>query len=251
MIQMKKSPQKNSQAGVTLVEMAFVVVAIGVILGIVVKGGQMYRHSQLTGSYMNVQAYKAATAEFIGQYNALPGDMGNATRYLSHSCGVADGGNNHVIGDGTLTIGDADASPEITQYWCHLLAAGLVEGFSGIGAGYGNNVPAAPLGGGYAVQSIMGSGNSYDPDGGSAIIKGLFIRWEGLGGPGSAVVTPSDAMTIDEKYDDGLPWSGVVRARGTDCRLDNDEDNVSSAYNATNPEEACYMYFQIKEFAGL
>ncbi|HMD55271.1 MAG TPA: prepilin-type N-terminal cleavage/methylation domain-containing protein, partial [Phycisphaerae bacterium] len=72
--------QKNmrAQAGFTLVELAIVMIIIGLLIAGVLKGQALIANAQVTSTVAQVKAIEAATTTFKDTYNALPGDLGPA-----------------------------------------------------------------------------------------------------------------------------------------------------------------------------
>ena len=168
---MAKDRIDHPQGGFTLIELSIVLVIIGLIVGGVLVGRDMIRAAELRSIVTDVERYKTAVFTFQEKYNALPGDMADATSIW----GVASGGCPNGARSGTQTCdGDGNGQvmpwvPEVFLFWQHLSNAGLIAGqFSGVDGpandGYhsviGFNSPAAryPTGG-YTV-GYWGSSNA-------------------------------------------------------------------------------------------
>src|SRR5690349_8212917 len=82
--------QKNSrsEAGFTLVELAIVMIIIGLLIAGVLKGQQLITNAKVTAQVAQVKSIDAATSSFKDMYNALPGDITNAANRLPN-CGAA------------------------------------------------------------------------------------------------------------------------------------------------------------------
>ena len=72
--------QKNmrGQAGFTLVELAIVMIIIGLLIAGVLKGQQLITNAQIAATVAQVKAFDAATTSFKDMYAAMPGDMSTA-----------------------------------------------------------------------------------------------------------------------------------------------------------------------------
>src|SRR6266481_7333522 len=94
--------QKNmrAQAGFTLVELAIVMIIIGLLIAGVLKGQALIQNAQVTATVAQTKAIEAATSTFRDTYNFIPGDMTNPTVRLPN-CGVAPC-NNIGNGDGKI-----------------------------------------------------------------------------------------------------------------------------------------------------
>jgi prepilin-type N-terminal cleavage/methylation domain-containing protein len=250
--------RRQKEAGFTILEVAVVMMVIGILFGGILLAMNMYRNMQIIASYTRVEAIKRATDEFIEQYEFLPGDMPNAIARFPLCDAPCQNGDGTGPGE---EIFDAPAAPpdETALFWYHLAASGLFEGMDPdspfvAGTGWGRIYPAAPAGGGYQVHTMGGFTQGLN----NVRIKGLFIRWQAnpevdANDNDVFIVSPRDALRIDTKFDDAAPLTGKIRARGSDTALTaNDgcrEDETT--YIAIETEPACYMYFRIREETGL
>ncbi|GAB5605427.1 prepilin-type N-terminal cleavage/methylation domain-containing protein [Sideroxyarcus sp. TK5] len=117
---------KQKQSGFTLIEIAIVLVIIGLLLGGVLKGQELINSAKvknLATDFKNVPIYIYA---YQDKYRALPGDDKAADTHLAVS-GVTVTITN---GDGNGVIGGAwDASSgESFQFWQHIRLAGIAPG---------------------------------------------------------------------------------------------------------------------------
>ncbi len=77
----------NTQKGFTLIEIAIVLVIIGLLLGGVVKGQEMISSSRARSVISQQDGIKAAFFGFQDRYRALPGDYGAADSNIN--CGAS------------------------------------------------------------------------------------------------------------------------------------------------------------------
>lgn len=126
---------KKYNSGFTLVELSIVIVIIGLIVGGVVAGQGLVLQSKLRRSISEVDNIKKAHTAFKLEYDALPGDMVNASSYWS---GATNGDGNGKI------------DTESFLAWRHLILSGIYPGsYTGIAtvpAVAGQNVPTTPFG---------------------------------------------------------------------------------------------------------
>lgn len=242
------TPNNNiHKRGFTLVELAVVIVIIGLIIGAVIKGQELVNGARLNAVENQVNAIKSAFTTFQDRYNALPGDFAQAQARLP---GCQDAGANCTNGDGDGIV-DIDsngllAAPgvESRMAWQHLAFANLITGIvPGAPSGesqYGQNFPSARTSGGFVLlQTKVGT----------PALSGLWLRLQGTapnqpvstGNTGGAL-TPGQAAEIDRKLDDGKPLTGYVRAGGNvdDCAP------TTGLYNEAATQRDCMLYFFIQ-----
>jgi len=190
---------KKHQSGFTLVEIAIVLVIIGLLLGGVLKGQAMIENAKIRNVSNDLGAIQAAYYAYQDRYKALPGDDSLATRF------VAAG----PVGDGNSVIGGLYSSTTTTDesvmFWRHLRYAGLVKG-----AGTDTNEPVSALEGKIGVQATP----------------------QGLAGHAVCTSVPSKyAQGIDASLDDGAATTGDVRGGPATITL-NDATGTAAAYGA-------------------
>lgn len=108
--QMKKLNKK--QSGFTLVEIAFVVIIIGVLLGGVLKGQEIIENAKQKRVYSDFQGIQAALFTFIDVKGSQPGESGNGAGLTKAEIDGAAGSGN--------------ALP--TGFWAALRQANIIDG---------------------------------------------------------------------------------------------------------------------------
>ena len=182
--------------GFTLVEIAIVLVIIGLLLGGILKGQEMITQAKIKNVIADFSGVSAAYHGYQDRYRAIPGDDPNAaTRWAVPPVAFA-GDANGVVG-GTYNAACPTplvaASPESCDFWDHLRRAGFVSGSGG----------TQPFN---AVTGMIGvqTGNALDPIGPAmGGISGLMMC--------SANLPDKIAIAVDTQMDDGVPNSGTVR----------------------------------------
>ena len=127
------------QKGFTLVEIAIVLVIVGLLIGGVLKGQEMITNAKLKRIESDNAGLLAALYSYQDRYLQLPGDdSGAADRFTIYAGGATNNGD----GDGAIGLGAtpsedwnllittawAAGGQETIKFFSHLRAAGLISG---------------------------------------------------------------------------------------------------------------------------
>jgi prepilin-type N-terminal cleavage/methylation domain-containing protein len=197
---------KKQQAGFTLIEIAIVLVIIGLLLGGVLKGQELITGARVRNLISQQDGVKAAYFGFLDRFRALPGDYSTATTTITgvsaaSGCGVAanqgnGNGNGQVEGPNTPA---AVVPTEATLAWEHLSKAGFINGTYTCAAAVSQATsPTNPYGSFLEIAYDTSYGNA-----GAASRHNLK----------TGAQIPSDILgEIDRKIDDGNALQGSFRA---------------------------------------
>jgi len=184
--------------GFTLIEIAIVLVIIGLLLGGVLKGQELITSARVRNIISQQDGVKAAFFGFLDRYRAYPGDYSQATTTIPGCAAptACQDGNN----DGQITANGVNGATidEQIAVWEHLSRAGFINGSYTYGAS-----PETPT---------SAPTNPY----------GRFLQliydnvYSGATGPRHNLKTgnqiPSDILAeVDRKVDDGSATGGSLR----------------------------------------
>ena len=216
----------GNKKGFTLVELAVVLVIIGLIVGGVLVGQDLIKTARLRSLIVQVRSISSAVATFQAKYSGLPGDFTNSysfPEFSASNAGVSDGNGLVTCSSTTTSI---CASPqasngEVLIFWKNLAEAGFIEFSSSYAAttlaaitaitsaNIGEYLPAASISDGNRLTAYSMNGQHYVHMSNISAIgtDGLITSATGI--------SPIDALQIDTKMDDGKAASGLVRAMGS------------------------------------
>jgi prepilin-type N-terminal cleavage/methylation domain-containing protein len=241
--------------GFTLIELAIVLVIVGLLVGGVLVGRDLIHASELRAAISDVERIKAAFNTYKTKYrNAIPGDDPRAQNYFGAAAcpdyPAQPGNNCSGTGDGYVAyININEDVYEPLRVMQHLALAGLLEGqYTADATGPFDKVymrSKSLTGGFYRVHFMNFS--VYPPtsfsQNGNAIALGTISDMTISGV--SALLKPQDAMNIDLKIDDGKPTTG--RVYGHDSPAAAAAPYCASGppyiYNSTVEQTLCYMLF--------
>jgi prepilin-type N-terminal cleavage/methylation domain-containing protein len=196
----------RKQRGFTLIEIAIVLVIIGLLLGGVLKGQELITAARVRNLASQLDGVKVAYFGFQDRFRALPGDYAAATANANIQGlpgGCAPG---PTCGNGII-----DAT-EVWVVWNQLSKAGFITGsYSGVfgvdTAPTPANTPNNPFGG--YLQLI--NDTIYDDALEPAQPVALNIK--------TGAQIPSGVLAeLDRKVDDGQPLTGTFRSLGNVAR---------------------------------
>ncbi len=189
--------------GFTLVEIAIVLVIIGLLLGGVFKGQEMITQGRIKSAINDLSGITAAYYAYLDRYKALPGDDSQANARWPALPANASGNSDGTISGAYNATGAA--AIESQSFWMHLRAAGLVTGSAASAL-----QPLNAAGGILGVQTGNGAippGEVLQSNGAGTGFTGFMICSSGL--------SDRVAAAVDRQLDDGIPNTGSIRAQLT------------------------------------
>ena len=194
-------PRLRRQQGFTLVEMAIVLVIIGLLLGGILKGQELITSARVRNIADQNSGVQAAYYGFIDRYRQVPGDWSaiNAAKAIP---GVAHGGDS----SGRL---DGSGFGEALALWEQLSKSGFIQGhYTGDNKTPNqDDVNLAPRNAFNGFLMLFSSSDYFDTSSDPSEKLNLVL---GAGIPVNVIAE------LDRKIDDGLPQSGVVRQAVTE-----------------------------------
>lgn len=254
---------QRSNHAFSLVELSLVIVIIGVVTGGIVAGQGMLRSGRMVGAVSEIGRYKTAYGQFREQYKSAPGDFAGATALwgavggggtgaacfnVSNTTTASCNGN----GDGWVGLASGAISSdqwyrgEAFHAWKHLANAKLIEGrFTGLSGSASNqdvepniNAPASSIKGyGYYLFYATAVGTRFARDASDEEWRGNILM---MFNQTDANINSDIVKFIDEKMDDGLPGTGMVRSYTT-CGTTTDKYTAKYLSNDANCRIEVYL----------
>jgi len=183
---------KRNQSGFTLIEIAIVLVIIGLLLGGVLKGQELINSAKvknLASDFTNVPLYINV---YQDKFKALPGDDVAAA---THLLAIAGAGNGNGTIDGLWK--PALVTDDSALFWQHIRLANIAPGSTVVAVGTNNTfLPQNTLGGSIGISSLANS-----PISG---LRGTYVIC-------SDAIPGKLALQLDIAIDDGVPNTGVLQ----------------------------------------
>ena len=192
---------KRSQSGFTLIEIAIVLVIIGLLLGGVLKGQELINSAKvknLSADFKNIPVFIYG---YQDKFKALPGDDAAAATHLTGATNATTGG---TVGNGVIegNWNSTTTTEESYLFWQHVRLAGLAPGPTAVADP--DYIPKNAVGGKIGIQggtAALASTPVKDANG--VAIRGAYIICsEGILG--------KFAKQMDTTLDDGNTATGSM-----------------------------------------
>jgi len=208
---------KSQQSGFTLVEIAIVLVIIGLLLGGVLKGQELVNSAKVKNLANDFRAISSFVYAYQDRFRATPGDDAAANTHLNGGVNAttpAGGIGNARINGAWNTNTNSD---EAFMFWQHVRLAGLATGTPATADA--NYIPRNAEGGRIGVTGDPILTAPATPFPGS-----FYVCSQGIQG--------RFARQIDTTIDDGNTTTGTVRAIADGAANQADATNVVAANDA-------------------
>lgn len=196
---------KHHQSGFTLVEIAIVLVIVGLLLGAVLKGQELIFNSKVKATWNLSKEVAAAIYAYQDRYKVLPGDDPQATTRFPSVTPTPVNGNGNGLITGVTDCSTGVSSAENCQLLYHLRLSGLLSGerTTSLRHAFGGRAEVGPA-------NANGLGASF----GSQLAMHFAAN----------TLTRKAAQALDAGFDDGNPTTGSFRCAGI------------TTYDMTQPE---------------
>lgn len=220
----------GAQSGFTLIEIAVVLVIIGLLLGGVLQGQQLIENSRVKSATNDFNGIAAAAFSYQDRYGRLPGDDPGTGATANDLTGRGDSWADTTDGDGDgdgiidSTLANVfTGADEVGDFFQHLRAAGFIQGDASLIDDQA--LPSNPFGGLTTVTALEANG-----------MAGTKICMSNVGG--------SAGIALDTQLDDSDPDNGRLRATlgvaGANTVPDGDGTGNAAAYSEDEIYTLCY-----------
>jgi len=179
----------NKQAGFTLIELAIVLVIIGLLLGGVLRGQELINSAKVKNLATDFRSVPVFIYGYQDKFKRLPGDDIGADVNVGVTAAQV-GNSDGIIGGNWDSVNAADES---NLFWLHVRKAGLAAG--GVNPAVGSFFPTNSEGGRIGVTSVSS-------------ITGLASQYYMC----SAGLNGKFAKQLDLTMDDGTSADGSMMA---------------------------------------
>jgi prepilin-type N-terminal cleavage/methylation domain-containing protein len=184
---------KSQQSGFTLVEIAIVLVIIGLLLGGILKGQELINSARVKNLANDFRVIPTYIYAYQDKYRALPGDQAAAQLTNQFGAGAATEAASGTRGNGVIDgAWNGAATEEAGVFWQHVRLANLAAGPTNTADA--NYFPTNAVGGRLGAESgpvITGMTGTY-----SVCSAGILGRY---------------AKQLDTQMDDGVSNTGSMR----------------------------------------
>jgi prepilin-type N-terminal cleavage/methylation domain-containing protein len=195
------TPVRHRQKGYTLLEMAIVLIVIGLLIGGVMAGQQLIRSARVSKLMADESGYRGAIHSFTDRFETYPGDYEAASLHVNCSPACLNGNGNKRVERNAAPVAGSEIHEELLV-WSHLSGAGFINGqFTPVAGGTIPTLDNSPVNVSQRYWQFIFDAMFGSPAGTPArhnLKTGNQIPVDYL-------------QEIDSKIDDGLPNTGFFR----------------------------------------
>lgn len=191
---LKNNVLTKKSSGFTLVELAIVLVIIGLVLAAVLKGQEMINNSKVKSVVNDLKGVASAYYAYQDRYKAIPGDDAAAANHFTD--GKNGGGDGLISGVFDAKVSPLTAATESQNFWQHTRLAGFTTGSATATTAV---PPNNSVGGILGIQSDVSAAGAATYGMTGAVTCASNVPWK-------------IAQGVDTLIDDGNSDTGTVRA---------------------------------------
>ncbi len=247
--------QKTKKVGflLTFAEVALGFIIVGLCIGLVFCGAEVIKISKLRAQMSQIAHFDEAIAQFYEKYEGLPGDL-LAAKAEREGLVTGDGTPSHSDGDGKISPCNPGwqyhIGCETALFWAQLASAGFISGnytadsrladerLDKVSVTMAPYLPVSPIDDG--VYITVWNSDEMQPSPEPRLPYGNYFEVTRIAGvhkerikENTGALSPLEARAIDNKMDDGSPWSGRIKVNGNTSWPDDTWGMLSRA-GATN-----------------